>query len=264
MENNMDKTVSKNNLTSRDFVPRGRKASSHRNTALFVGLRMLDCFLQSRVLAGAPAVTTLLGLFGAQQISSPGSSLSSYRQVLLAMLCTTAAKHAWFATCVTEEAWTVHGALAIGVYNITCNTLNNLLFLCTATSATRLPAGETLANPWLQAGVALFVLGIGAEWQCELQRRAFKTDARNRGKPFTQGLFALVRHPNYSGYTLWRGALGLATSGPLSGLLIAVFFAWDFCKRAIPALDEYCSKRYGAMWVEYKQNTRYRLIPGIL
>ncbi|KAL4745241.1 hypothetical protein BDW72DRAFT_208362 [Aspergillus terricola var. indicus] len=262
-----NQTVSKDSLTVRDFVPRGHKASSNRNTALFVGMRLLDCFLQSRVLTGGPAIAGFLRFLGAQQIVSPVRSpgaLSDYRCVLLAMLCTTAAKHIWFATCVTEEAWTVHGALAIGTYNIICNTLNNLLFLCAATSATRLPAGETLANPWLQAGVALFVLGIGAEWQCEIQRRSFKNDPSNRGKPFTLGLFALVRHPNYSGYTLWRGALGLATSGPLSGMLIATFFAWDFCKRAIPALDEYCSKRYGEMWTEYKKKTPYRLIPGII
>lgn len=246
--------ASKDNLTVPDFVPRGRKASSPRNTALFVGMRLFDCFIQYRLLSGGPAISAFLGLLGAQQIpnptaifssplSAPGGGLSDYRRVLLAMLCTTTAKHIWFATCVTEEAWTVRGALAIGTYNILVNTLNNLLFLCAATSATRLPAGETLANPWLQAGIALFVLGIGAEWQCELQRKSFKKDPSNKGKPFTQGLFSLVRHPNYTGYTIWRGALGLATSGPLSGLLIAAFFAWDFCQRAIPALDEYCSKR---------------------
>ncbi|KAL4982477.1 hypothetical protein BDW68DRAFT_195286 [Aspergillus falconensis] len=237
-----NQTVSKDNLTVRDFVPRGHKASSHCNTALFVGMRLLDCFLQSRVLTGGPAIAAFLRSLGAQQIVSPMRSpgaLSDYRRVLLAMLCTTAAKHIWFATCVTEEAWTVHGALAIGAYNIVCNTLNNLLFLCAVTSATRLPAGETLANPWLQAGVALFVLGIGAEWQCELQRRSFKKDPSNKGKPFTLG-------------------------GPLSGMLIASFFAWDFCERAIPALDEYCSKQYGEMWTEYKKKTPYRLIPGIL
>ncbi|KAL4905667.1 Cupredoxin [Aspergillus multicolor] len=158
------------------------------------------------------------------------------------MLYTTAAKHIWFATCVTKEAWTVPGALAISIYNIIYNTLNSILFLYAATSA-MLPAGKTLANPYLQGGAALFILGIGAEWQCELQRRRFKADPANKGKLFTQGLFALVRHPNYTGYTVWRGGLGLVTGGPLAGMLIAAFFAWDFCHRAIPALDEYCSKR---------------------
>ncbi|CAM1503353.1 Fc.00g081290.m01.CDS01 [Cosmosporella sp. VM-42] len=268
------KIISKAELKAKDFVPRGKKSSSPLNTSLFLGMRILDCFVQYFLLSGAFG-TGLITFLGGNVIPPPeplstgiplidNLGLSAYRLVLFTMLCTTAAKHIWFATCVTEEAWTVQGALGVGTYNITCNTLNNLLFLCAETSATRLGAGETMGNPFFLAGVTLFVLGIGAEWQCEIHRKAFKKDPRNKGKAFTKGLFAVVRHPNYSGYTLWRGSLGLATSGLLSGSLISSFFLWDFWSRAIPALDEYCSKRYGAMWVEYKKKTPYRLIPFVV
>lgn len=269
-----EKIISKAELKVKDFVPRGKKSPSPVNTSLFVGMRVLDCLFQYFVLSRGFG-TGLIKLFGGNVIPPPEPlntgiapidilSLSAYRFTLLAMLCTTATKHAWFATCVTEEAWTVHGALAVGIYNITCNTLNNLLFLCTATSATRLSSGEILVNPYLLAGVSLFVLGIGAEWQCEVHRKTFKGNPKNKGKVFTHGLFAIVRHPNYSGYTIWRGSLGLATSGPLSGFLISSFFLWDFWSRAVPALDEYCAKRYGARWVEYKKKTPYQLIPFTL
>lgn len=245
--------VSKTELKSRDFVPRGRKSPSPINTSLFLGMRVLDCVVQYFVLSRGFG-TGIIKLLGGTVIPIPETlsigiplidnlGLSGYRATLLTMLCTTAVKHIWFATCVIEEAWTVQGALGVGTYNITCNTLNNLLFLCAATSATRLSAGESLSNPFLVAGVSLFVLGIGLEWQCEIQRKAFKKDPRNKGKPFTKGLFGVVRHPNYSGYTLWRGSLGLATSGPISGFLIGSFFLWDFWARAVPALDEYCTKR---------------------
>ncbi|KFY50432.1 hypothetical protein V496_09341 [Pseudogymnoascus sp. VKM F-4515 (FW-2607)] len=248
-----EKIVSKTELKSKDFVPRGRKSASPVNTSLFLGMRILDCVVQYFVLSRGFGID-LIKLLGGSVIPSPETlsigipivdnlGLSGYRATLLTMLCTTAVKHIWFATCVIEEAWTVQGALSVGTYNITCNTLNNLLFLSTATSATRLSAGESLSNPYLVAGVFLFVVGIGLEWQCEIQRKAFKTDSRNKGKPFTKGLFGVVRHPNYSGYTIWRGSLGLATSGPLSALFIGSFFLWDFRARAVPALDEYCTKR---------------------
>ena len=253
------KVISKAELKAKDFVPRGKKSASPFNTSLFVGMRVLDCFVQYFVLSGAfgAGLITLVGgdVIPFQEPVNTGIALidnlglSTYRLAILAMLCTTTAKHIWFATCVTEEAWTIQGALGVGTYNITINTLNNLIFLCAQTSATRQSAGETVGNPFLLAGVALFALGIGAEWQCEIHRKAFKKDPRNKGKAFTQGLFAVVRHPNYSGYTLWRGSLGLATSGPLSGFIIGSWFLYDFYSRAIPALDEYCSKRVSRLKV---------------
>ena len=77
----------------------------------------------------------------------------------------------------------------------------------------------------------------------ELQRKAFKADRANEGKPFAGGLFAWARCINYGGYTLWRTGYGLAAAGVPFGGLIAVLFGWDFATRAIPVMDAYCSKR---------------------
>lgn len=242
------KTITKADLKSKDFVPRGLKSSSPLTTTLFVSLRILDCLIQYHILSDG-LLDPLIRLLGGTVIPTPPTpyalNLSPYRLALLAMLCATCAKHIWFATRVIEEAWTVRGALGVGTYNIAINALNSLLFLTAATSATSTPAAaaESLSNPYLLAGSALFALGIGAESHCEVQRRAFKRRPANAGKPFTSGLFGVVRHPNYAGYTLWRGALGMATSGPLSAVGIAGFFLWDFWARAVPALDEYCSMR---------------------
>ncbi|KAF2093012.1 ERG4/ERG24 ergosterol biosynthesis-like protein [Rhizodiscina lignyota] len=266
--------LSQTELRAKDFVPRGKKSSSPLNTTLFLGLRVLDCLIQYSILSQLYG-TGVIKLFGGTIRPSPPTlhagiapidalNLSAYRAVLLSMTCITTIKHIWFVLCVAEEAWTVSGAVIVAAFNTFWNTLNNLLFLCATTSAASSPRGETLANLYLLVGVALFLLGIGAEWQCEIQRRQFKADVRNKGKPFTGGLFSLVRHPNYSGYTLWRASGAMATSGMLSATLTGVFFLYDFSSRAIPALDEYCSKRYDNMWTNYKQKTPYTLVPYVL
>jgi protein-S-isoprenylcysteine O-methyltransferase Ste14 len=265
------RNVSKPELEAKDFVPRGKKSSSPANTTLFLGLRVFDCFLQYKLLSTAgPAIINALG---GTAITAPHQTgiavldtlgLSFYRAVLLCMCSTTCAKHIWFVLCVAEEAWTTSGAIIVGLFNIFWNTLNSLLFVWQLTSATSLPAGESLSNPYFLLGLFGFVVGIGAEWQCEIHRKSFKKDPRNKGKPFTGGLFKVVRHPNYAGYSLWRAAGALATSGLISGILTGAFFLYDFSSRAIPALDEYCSKRYGSMWMAYKQRTTSTLVPRLL
>jgi hypothetical protein len=105
------KIISKAELKSKDFVPRGKKSSSPVNTTLFLGLRVFDCLLQYQILSKAYG-TSLINFFGGDVIPSPeplnaALGLSAYRLVLLAMLCTTTAKHIWFVTCVIQEAWTV-------------------------------------------------------------------------------------------------------------------------------------------------------------
>ncbi|KAL2173557.1 ERG4/ERG24 ergosterol biosynthesis-like protein [Thermothelomyces heterothallicus CBS 202.75] len=264
-------TVTKADLKSKDFVPRGNKSSSPFNTSLYLGLRAVDCCWQYlvlsqgygsyviRLLRGAVIPTAAAAETGVGLIDDLG--LSGFRLVLLLMNVLAAAKHFWFVLRVAEEAWTLPGAIIVGLDNIFFDTLNNFLFLCAATSAASHPSGETLSNPYLLAGFSLFVLGIGLECACEIDRKRFKTDKRNKGKPYTGGLFAVVRHPNYAAFTIWRAGLAVATSGITAGLLIATFFTWDFSNRAVPALDEYCPKRYGQMWADYKKKTRFTLIP---
>ncbi|KAK8912979.1 hypothetical protein VCV18_011930 [Metarhizium anisopliae] len=289
------KQVSRSELKSRDFVPRGNKSSSPFNTTLYLSLRAVDCYWQYLVLSQAYG-SALIKLLGGSIIATPepyrehhagtphfdALGLSGYRLGLLAMNVIAAAKHFWFVLNVAEEAWTLTGAIVVGLDNILFDTLNNFLFLCAATSATSQAAGESTWNPYLAAGFALFVIGIAAECTCEVNRGQFKHNPQNSGKPYTTGLFAIVRHPNYTAFTIWRAGLAVATSGVTYGILIATFFMWDFSNRAVPALDEYCSKRvsrinqscispagidhgqYGDMWADYKQKTRWTLIRYVL
>ncbi|KID73888.1 uncharacterized protein G6M90_00g031420 [Metarhizium brunneum] len=267
------KQVSRSELKSRDFVPRGNKSSSPFNTTLYLSLRAVDCYWQYLVLSQAYG-SALIKLLGGSIVATPepyagtphfdALGLSGYRLGLLAMNVIAAAKHFWFVLNVAEEAWTLTGAIVVGLDNILFDTLNNFLFLCAATSATSQAAGESTWNPYLAAGFALFVIGIAAECTCEVNRGQFKLNPQNSGKPYTSGLFAIVRHPNYTAFTVWRAGLAVATSGATYGILIATFFMWDFSNRAVPALDEYCSKRYGDMWADYKQKTRWTLIRYVL
>jgi len=97
----------------------------------------------------------------------------------------------------------------------------------------------------------------------EIQRKAFKDEKKNEGKPFTGGLFGLARHINYGGYVVWRSSYALVSGGLLWAAFVGTFFGTDFARRGIPVLDEYCSKRYGVAWAEYRKNVQYKLIPGI-
>ncbi|QUC16896.1 uncharacterized protein UV8b_01137 [Ustilaginoidea virens] len=269
------KAVAKAELKSKDFVPRGNKSSSPLNTTLYLGLRALDCYIQYLILSRATG-SFIIKFFGGSIIphGPPVEAgfmhieklgLSGYRLLLLFMDILAAAKHFWFVLTVAEEAWTLTGAIVVGLDNIFFDTLNNLLFLCAATSAASSKAGgETLANPYLATGFIIFAVGLVTECVCEIDRKVFKKNPMNKGKPYTGGLFSLVRHPNYTAFTIWRSGLALASGGMIYGMSIAMFFMWDFSNRAVPALDEYCTKRYGDMWAEYKRKTPFTMIRYVL
>jgi len=123
--------------------------------------------------------------------------------------------------------------------------------------------GQVLSVPRIALGVALFVIGITVETVSEVQRRNFKRQSKNKGKVFKGGLFNLARHINYAGYTVWRTGFALTGGGWIWGATIFGFFAGDFSRRAIPALDSYCYERYGEQWREYKREVGYKLFPGI-
>lgn len=91
-------------------------------------------------------------------------------------------------------------------------------------------------------GVGAYVLGMATESISEIQRKNFKADPRNAGKPYTGGLFGLARHINYGGYTVMRAGYALATGGWMWSAFVGAFFFRDFATRGVPVLDEYCSK----------------------
>jgi steroid 5-alpha reductase family enzyme len=154
----------------------------------------------------------------------------------------------------------VKNSLIVGVFNTLFNGINHYAFLLSALSAS---TSSTFPQPTLLIGTALYTVGILTEYIAELQRKRFKDDPKNKGKPFTGGLWKYARHINYGAYTVWRAGYALAAGGWVLGALVAAFFFSDFASRGVPVLDEYCGKRYGEDWKKFKRETRYKLIPGI-
>jgi steroid 5-alpha reductase family enzyme len=139
-------------------------------------------------------------------------------------------------------------AAAVAAYNTVLNGLNTLLALWVMT--TQQPSDQSSLKAFiktaplpLRVGIALYAVGLGTEWFCEVQRKAFKQDPKNKGKPYSGGLFGLARNINYGGYTLWRAGYSLICGGVTPALFVASWLAGDFCMRAIPSMDAYCEKR---------------------
>jgi steroid 5-alpha reductase family enzyme len=110
------------------------------------------------------------------------------------------------------------------------------------------PAG--LPYPAMMAlGLALFAIGFVTETMADFQLSRFRADPANRGKLFTGGLFARVRHPNYLGeIVLWTGIAiaALGATGSFLPLLTPVAIAALLIKvSGPPLLEEHLRARPG-------------------
>ncbi len=125
-----------------------------------------------------------------------------------------------------------------------------------------LGATTATALSWVDLIAAgLFGLGSYLNTGSEIQRKRFKEKPLNKGKLHTEGLFGIVRHPNYLGDILW--ALGWAfMTRDIWALLIPVFAAAGFVFMFIPQLSAYLSKRYDTQYEDWARRTK-RLIPYI-
>lgn len=119
-----------------------------------------------------------------------------------------------------------------------------------------------LDSPTLWAGVSLFLGGILIEMVSEEQRKAFKQDPKNKGKPFTGGLNRYVQHPNYFGYTLWRAGILLTTGSILATSIGLLWNMYTFLARSIQELQAHNIKKYGEEYPQYTKRTA-KLIPFI-
>ncbi|KAB2111214.1 hypothetical protein AG0111_0g631 [Alternaria gaisen] len=254
----------------KDLIARGDYTPTPLGKATFFILRGIEPVLQYSILAHGLG-TSVLHRVGLRTLppglpTHTGSSLidglglSPYRLVLLGMAVGAAVKQNIWVTALSGEPMPVTGAIAVGVFNAVFNSLSTYAFLTTATSAS---TEADFPQPALLIGGSLYVVGIMTELIAEVQRKRFKANPDNKGKAYTGGLWSFARHINYGGYTIWRAGYAMVGGGYTLGALVGAFFAWDFTQRAIPILSEYCEKRYGAQWEEFKQKTPYQLIPYI-
>ena len=147
---------------------------------------------------------------------------------------------------MSEEKFDPGTAVVVAGFNTVFSTLNNLLFTTTAFSAS-LSGNEKFPQMPLIVGSIMYVVGILTETIAEYQRMRFKRNPKNKGKPYTGGLWQYARHINYTGHSLWRSGYCLAAGGWIWG---AVGFAWaytEFAVRAVPELNEYCEKRVSSV-----------------
>ncbi|KAF2276398.1 uncharacterized protein EI97DRAFT_38179 [Westerdykella ornata] len=255
---------------AQDLITRGEYRINPVGTTLFVLLRSLDPLLQYSILAHG-AGTALLHRVGLRTLP-PGLpthtgypiidnlGLSPYRLILLGMAVGSAFKHDIWAVAIGAEPMSPQVALVVSVFNTLVNSINSYAFLLSVSSAS---AQSTFPQPSLIVGSALYVTGILIELIAEVQRKRFKADPKNKGKPYTGGLWSFARHINYGAYTIWRAGYGTAAGGWALGILNGAFFFYNFVTRGVPLLNEYCEKRYGADWEAFKRQTKYALIPGI-
>ena len=190
-------------MPSNDLViGRGQRKSTPLGTSLFVGLRAIDLLLQRYILLVNPlaALAPILGLSGASSHASnspsPSTALTPLQSVIWAMSIGSALKQIIWILYISNEPMSPTLASMICAFNTVFNSINSLL------ATANLPYQYVPKQTYF--GGALCVVGILLELVSELQRKRFKDDPANKGKPYAGGLFSLARSINYGGYTLWR------------------------------------------------------------
>lgn len=107
------------------------------------------------------------------------------------------------------------------------------------------------------------MLGLGLHIGADHQKYLFRKEKGNKGRVLRSGLWGVVRHPNFLGFTVWRVAFATAAGGWAFGLAMFAGFLWLFAKTSFPILEDYMQKNYGKEWVEVKKGVRWKMIPGI-
>lgn len=266
-----------------DIVVRGVKEPNPVATTTFVGLRALDPLLQYQILAHGLGTSFLarLGLstipLSASVVTRTGIKLIDRlglpleRLLLLGMAVGSAAEQILWVACLSEGKFGTESALAVSICNTFCNSTNSLLLLTTATSAALSTKPFTPPVPGTRArvsfpvavGVLLYLVGMVLEKGSEMQRKRFKADPEHKGKLCREGMWAWARHINYTGHALWRTGYALASGGWIVGAVSASVHAWFFARNGIVSLDYYMSRKYKDQWGRYKEDVRWKMLPGV-
>ena len=248
-----------------DFPPRGKR-STPAGTTLLVVLRTADVVLQFMILSRwGPALINLLGgkVTEVAQQNTTGDFLGLQPYYFGILICALGAswKQIFWVLFTSEQECPVMAAIMIGVFNTVFNSINAMLSLWAWSSAA---VSEPLSSTFFILGIALFSIGIFFEQFSEIQRKRFKSDPANKGKPFAGGLFSVALNINYGGYTLWRAGYAMVAAGWLWGGFIGVFFFYDFYARALPILDKYCIERVSSATVTSVYTECCQLTPEFL
>lgn len=122
-----------------------------------------------------------------------------------------------------------------------------------------------IETPWLDwiAG-ALFVFGMSIRWiAIGSLKRAFtvKVTILKDHQLKTDGVYAWVRHPSYTGMYIYGLGYGLALQSPLS-ILLVLGAVWFSTHARIPVEEAVLESHFGESYRQYKTKT-WRLFPWL-
>lgn len=109
--------------------------------------------------------------------------------------------------------------------------------------------------------ISLYLFGSWLNSWSEYTRYIWKKDKRNKGRPYTGGLFRYSMHINYFGDVLLFTGFALLT-WKFSLLIIPLAMALNFIFNIIPRLDKYLANKYGDRFAVYSSKTK-KLIPWV-
>ncbi len=144
------------------------------------------------------------------------------------------------------------------------------VFLTLAAGLAAVTSNESVAaDPYLVAGVVIWIIGFAFEVTADLQKSRFRKQADNKQSFITSGLWKYSRHPNYFGeIVLWLG-IAVVALPVLQGwqwlCLVSPLFVILLLTRisGIPMLEKSARERWGSDpdYQRYVENTPV-LIPA--
>ena len=111
------------------------------------------------------------------------------------------------------------------------------------------------------AGIFLYLSGSYINSLADYQRYAWKRNADNKGRLFTEGLFRYSMHINYFGDSIMYIGLAMITLEYVC-LFVSVVLMLNFVVLQIPMLDKHLSKKYPGEFGEWAAQTK-KFIPFV-
>lgn len=212
-----------------------------------------------------PSITT-------DELSLPlgGSSLLDYISATLKMPPTSAIVFLMmtgisvqFCTYVLvwrREALPMTGDGAATTTSVATNLIDIIQVLIFFYGSERNPTWNVAVFRWMPL---IFGLGLFIQFWADQQKHMFKQRENNNTKVLQQGLWSLVRAPNFTGFLMWRLAQSVACLGWVGGLMFTYANFESYRTASGPSIEQHMSRKYGKEFDKYKRQVPHRLIPGV-